>query len=245
MSQSWNDLARELGISTLSPDARPELFLLITIAIATVFLWQIPGGKILIYPFTILATWFHEMGHGLMGIILGGDFERLEIEKNGNGLARCSGNFFLGRIGNALFYAAGSMFPPIIGGGLIIASRNLQISHNLLVVLGLFLIFSAIVWVRTSFGILVIPLLGFLILVIALKTPLETQKFTTQFIGIQACISTFKNFGYLFTYQIPGGFSDTARIAENLFLPHWFWGIIMTITSLEILLQSLRIAYFI
>lgn len=245
MSQLWNDLVRELGIASLNADARSEFFLLITIAIATVFLWQVPGGKIIIYPFTILATWFHEMGHGLMGIILGGDFERLEIEKNGNGLARCSGNFFLGRVGNALFYAAGSMLPPIVGGGLIIASRNLQISHSVLILLGIFLMLSTIIWVRTSFGIVVIPLLGFSILAIALKTPLDTQKFATQFIGVQACISTFKNFGYLFTYKIPGGFSDTARISENLFLPHWFWGIIMTIASLEILLQSLRVAYFV
>ena len=244
MSQSWNDLARQLGISTLSPDARPEFLLLITIAITTVFLWQFPGGKIIIYPFTILATWFHEMGHGLMGIILGGDFEKLEIEKNGSGLARCSGHFFLGRIGNALFYAAGSMLPPIVGGGLIIASRNLQLSHNILVILGVFLILSTIIWVRTGFGIVIVPLLGFLILAIALKTPLDVQKFATQIIGVQACISTFKNFGYLFTYKIPGGFSDTARIAENLFLPYWFWGIMITIASLEILLQSLRIAYF-
>lgn len=245
MSQLWNDLTLQLGIGTLSANARTELFSLITIAIATIFLWQIPGGKIIIYPFTILATWFHEMGHGLMGILLGGDFERLEIERNGNGLARCSGNFFLGRVGNALFYAAGSMLPPLVGGGLIIASRNLQISHNILAILGVFLMLSAIIWVRSGFGILVIPLLGFLILGIALKTPPDMQKFATQFIGVQACVSTFKNFGYLFTYQIPGGFSDTARIAENLFLPHWFWGIIMTIGSLEILLQSLRVAYFI
>ena len=177
MSQSWNDLAHQLGIGSLNPDARPEFLLLITIAIATVFLWQIPGGNIIIYPFTILATWFHEMGHGLMGIILGGEFEKLEIQRNGNGLARCSGNFFLGRVGNALFYAAGSMLPPIVGGGLIIASRNLQISHNILVILGVFLMLSTIIWIRTSFGIVVIPLLGFLILAVALKTPLDMQKF--------------------------------------------------------------------
>lgn len=245
MSQWWNDLAHQLGITTLNTDAKPEFLLFLTIATATVFLWQLPGGNIIIYPFTILATWFHEMGHGLMGIILGGDFERLEIERNGNGLARCSGNFFLGRVGNALFYAAGSMLPPIVGGGLIIASRNLQVSHNILVILGMFLVLSAIIWVRTGFGIVVIPLLGFLILIIALRTPLDVQKFATQLIGVQACVSTFKNFGYLFTYKIPGGYSDTARIAENLFLPHWFWGIIMTLASIEILLQSLRIAYFV
>ncbi|PKL76350.1 MAG: peptidase M50, partial [Candidatus Melainabacteria bacterium HGW-Melainabacteria-1] len=38
---------------------------LIVAAMITVMLWQMPFGGLALYPFTILATWFHEMGHGL------------------------------------------------------------------------------------------------------------------------------------------------------------------------------------
>ena len=38
---------------------------------ATVALWQVPYGDTLLYPFTLLATWFHEMGHGLASMLLG------------------------------------------------------------------------------------------------------------------------------------------------------------------------------
>ena len=31
----------------------------------TVVLWQFTAGRYLLYPITILATWFHEMGHGV------------------------------------------------------------------------------------------------------------------------------------------------------------------------------------
>lgn len=41
---------------------------LMAAALVTVVLWQIPQGDYILYPFTILATWFHEMGHGLAAI---------------------------------------------------------------------------------------------------------------------------------------------------------------------------------
>jgi len=37
--------------------------------------------------------------------------------------------------------------------------------------------------------------------------------------------------------------SDTAHIQQILLLPYWFWGGIMAVSSLLILVLSLRIAY--
>ncbi len=48
-------------------------------AVTTAILWQLPMGDYILYPFTILATWFHEISHGLMSIILGGNFRELQI----------------------------------------------------------------------------------------------------------------------------------------------------------------------
>ena len=48
---------------------RASLLWLIGIAAATIILWQIPYGSLVIYPLTILATWFHEMGHGVMAAL--------------------------------------------------------------------------------------------------------------------------------------------------------------------------------
>ncbi|MDJ0618078.1 MAG: M50 family metallopeptidase [Calothrix sp. MO_192.B10] len=217
---------------------------LIAAALVTVLLWQIPAGDYILYPFTILATWFHEMGHGLAAIILGGDFRQLQIYGNGSGVAFHSGRLYLGSIGRALVAAAGPMGPPIAGAGLILASRKLQTASFCLKVLGGFLLFSVLIWVRSLFGIVAITLLGLVILGISLKAPKWMQGFAVQFLGVQACISTYHQLNYLFSSNAGSlGLSDTAQIQQQLFLPYWFWGGLMAIASLVILVQSLRIAY--
>ena len=42
---------------------------LAALAVGSILLWQTYWGSLLLYPFTILATWFHEMGHGLAAIL--------------------------------------------------------------------------------------------------------------------------------------------------------------------------------
>jgi hypothetical protein len=223
---------------------RMGLAWLIAAAIATTLLWQVPAGNYILYPFTILATWFHEMGHGLAALLLGGWFEKLMIFPNGSGVAFHRGALFLGPIGRALVAAAGPMGPPIAGAGLILASRRFKSAHWSLLVLGSVLIISTVIWVRSPFGLVAIPLLGLLILSIALNSPRWMQGFAIQFLGVQACVSTYHQVDYLFTRTAgPGMLSDTGQIEQQLFLPFWFWGALMAIASLVILVQSLRLAY--
>ncbi|WP_414422192.1 M50 family metallopeptidase [Synechococcus sp. W60.1] len=109
------------------PSGRPNRHSLVWLVVAaglTVLLWRFPWGNYILYPFTLLATWFHEMGHGLMAGRLGGEFHRLEIYPDGSGLAIHSGELFLGRVGQALVAAAGPMGPPLAGALFILASRR-------------------------------------------------------------------------------------------------------------------------
>ncbi|MEA5583416.1 M50 family metallopeptidase [Nodularia harveyana UHCC-0300] len=217
---------------------------LIAAAIATVVLWQIPGGDYILYPFSILATWFHEMAHGLMALVLGGQFYKLEIFSNGSGVASYTISRSLWPIGPALVAAAGPMGPPIAGAGLILASRSFSKASLSLKILGGILLLSTLLWVRSWFGLLAIPVLGIIILVTSLKTPHWVQGFGIQFLGVQACVSTFHQLNYLFSYNAgPVGLSDTGQMQKYLILPYWFWGGLMAIASLLILFHSLRIAY--
>jgi len=223
---------------------RMGLTWLITAAIATIVLWQLPAGAYILYPFTILATWFHEMSHGLMALVLGGQFRKLEIFDNGSGVATYAMSLALAPIGPALVAAAGPMGPPIAGSALILASRSFKTATLSLKILGGFLLVSTLIWVRSLFGLIAIPLLGLIILAIAFKAPRWLQGFAIQFLGVQACVSTYHQLDYLFSYNAgPLGLSDTAQIQQRLLLPYWFWGGLMAIASLLILVQSLRIAY--
>ncbi|MBW4562186.1 MAG: M50 family metallopeptidase [Mojavia pulchra JT2-VF2] len=238
------------GFENLLPqEAPPEvermgLTWLIAAAIATTLLWQVPGGDYILYPFTILATWFHEMGHGLMALVLGGQFQQLQIFSNGSGVASYRIALTLGPIGPALVAAAGPMGPPIAGAALILASRSFKAASLSLKILGSVLLLSTLIWVRSLFGFVAIPLLGLIILGIALKAPRWVQGFGVQFLGVQACVSTYHQLDYLFSYSAgPLGLSDTAQMQRYLLLPYWFWGGLMAIASLVILIQSLRVAY--
>lgn len=220
------------------------LWWLVCAAVATVVLWHVPGGNYILYPFTILATWFHEMAHGIMALLMGGRFSHLVIYANGSGAAYYAGPLFLQPIGNALVAAAGPLGPPLAGAGLILTSKNSQAASAALYALGSALLVSTLVWIRSPFGIVVLPVIGLAVLVIAAKGSESVRNFAVQFLGVQACVSTYRQFDYLFSYSAgPLGISDTAQIQKALFLPYWFWGALIAAGSLLILGLSLRHVY--
>jgi hypothetical protein len=227
-----------------APLPRKELSGLIAAAVVTVVLWQVPQGNYILYPFTILATWFHEMAHGLAALLMGGRFAKLIILPDGSGAAFYSGPLVLGPIGEVLVAAAGPMGPPVAGAMLILASRSLTSASLCLKFLACFLLISTVIWVRSLFGIIAIPLIGLSVLTVAFKGSEGMQRVAVQFLGVQACVSTYLQVNYLFSYSAgPLGISDTARIQQILLLPYWFWGGLMAAASFLILLLSLRAAY--
>ncbi len=228
-------------------DRTKNLFILAVFGIISILIWQIPGGFYILYPFTILSTWFHEMGHGITVVIFGGDFHYIDIYSNGSGLAVHSGSLFFGNIGRA-FVAAGGPFGPTIAGALIIAStKKEKISLFLLPALGLILLLSVVFYVRSIFGILVITLFAVIILYISFKTDTKWRLLTLQLLGVQACLSVYMNIGYLFSKgsNIGGNqyLSDTGVMENALLLPYWFWGIIIIIFSIFLIFKSLKYVF--
>jgi len=206
----------------------------------TVFMWQMPFGSMAMYPFSILSTWFHEMGHGLTAILMGGSFKYLEIFPNGSGLAVHATQ---GGLQQALVSAGGLLGPPIAGAFFIVSGSSEKRSRLVLAVLGLSLVISTVIWVRSSFGWVILPPTGLALLLAAGKGPGWLQPVLLQFLGVQACISSFHQLDYLFMNQINMGgqimYSDTAKIASILFLPYWFWGGLIAVLSFALLAGSL------
>ncbi len=218
-------------------------WVLIVIIFITIIIWQIPFGHLMLYPFTILGTWFHEMGHGVMAMILGANFIRLELYANGSGLAVYSGDIWLGGLGKAMVAAAGPLGPTIAGAFFIIASRNSSAVRLLLYTLSLIMFLSVILYIRTWFGASFIIFFAILIFYSAMKASPKIRKIMLQFLGIQAFASLYLSMGYLFsTGGVVGGssyMSDTGVIAEYLFLPHWFWAGAILIVSVIIMIYSI------
>lgn len=231
---------------TQTASRHKALLLLILAAIATVAIWRVPFGHQLLYPFTILSVWFHEMGHGLTALLLGGTFQKLELFANGSGVATHSGVMFGGRLGRALVAAGGPLGPAIAGSGLIIAARWPTLSRWSLGALVVALLLS-LIWIRTLFGVIAIASWAAGIGAIAAWGPKWLREFVLPFLGVQACVSTYNQLSYLFTraVQIDGQLllSDSGQIARQLFLPYWFWGTLLGGISLGLLAISLLLTY--
>jgi hypothetical protein len=215
-----------------SMTTRTRAFGLALAAATTVVLWQFTAGRYLLYPFTILASWFHEMGHGLCAMLLGGSFVSLSLFPDGSGYAVHSGSRFFGRPGLALVAAAGPLGPALAGALLIFFSLRPKRSRLGLTGMAVVMLLSALIWIRTLFGVSVIGLLALLLLLIRFKGTDRWHSLTLQFIGVQASISVFLSIDYLFTEKVRVSgrlvYSDTGQIAAALFLPYWFWAILLT-----------------
>ncbi|MGA9582396.1 MAG: M50 family metallopeptidase [Allosphingosinicella sp.] len=228
-------------------DRKERVFLLLATAFASILAWQNELGSFLLYPFTILATWFHEMGHGLAALLAGRGFERLLIFADGSGVAETLGPADGYRLTDALIAASGPLGPAVAGAALIIASRSPAATRYALAALGAALVLSTLIWVRSPIGWLVLPAFGLAILALALRGSEPWRRFAIQLLGIQAAISAWQQFDYLFS---PGGNiggelhrSDTGAIADALLLPYWFWGAALSAAILALLWGSLRLAF--
>jgi hypothetical protein len=148
---------------------------------------------------------------------------------------------------DALIAASGPLGPAVAGAVLIICSRSPTATRNALAVLGIALIASTLIWVRSPTGWLILPALGMLILALALRGSQATQRFAIQLLGVEAAISAWQQFGYLFSSggNVGGELqrSDTGAIADVLLLPYWVWGAVISAVILALLWWSFRLAF--
>ncbi|HEX8572939.1 MAG TPA: M50 family metallopeptidase [Allosphingosinicella sp.] len=236
-----------MSSSLAGQDRKQRVALLLAIAIASIVAWQTALGSLVLYPFTILATWFHEMGHGVAAMLTGRGFERLLIFADGSGVAESLRPADGYRLTDALIAASGPLGPAIAGALLIVSSRSPVATRNALALLGAALVLSTLIWVRSPTGWLVLPALGMAIALLALRGSESWRGFAIQLIGVQAAISAWQQFDYLFS---PGGTvggrlqrSDTGAIADVLLLPYWFWGAGISAAILALLWWSFRLAF--
>ena len=228
-------------------DRKHRIALLAGIAVVSIILWQTTIGGYILYPFTILATWFHEMGHGLAAMLAGWQFQRLEIYSDGSGVAVSLRPSDGSSLTSALVAATGPLGPAIAGSLLIVASRTEKMTSWALALVGLALILSTLIWVRSFTGWLVLPALGLAILALAQWGTAAHKRFGIQLLGVQACISVWHQFGYLFSSggSVGGELhrSDTGAIADALLLPYWFWGAAISVAIIALLGWSFTLAF--
>lgn len=208
---------------------------LVLAGLVVVLLPALPFGNFLIYPFVILTTWFHEMGHGLTALALGQDFQQLMIYASGSGVAQSRIAADASPWTLAAIAAGGPLAPSLAGALLILASAHRQLWRPALWLVSGAIFASVIIWVRSSVGYAVLPLVAAALALTAWRARPELARFVLQFLGVLAAMSMLRDFRYLFTEQavIEGRtmLSDTGQIAALVPLPHWFWAAAILLVS--------------
>ena len=209
----------------------------------TLAAWFVPYGQWAIYPFSMLATWAHEMGHGLTALLVGGSFSKLEIMPNLSGLAYTGTG---GRVARAAVSAGGLVGAPIFGAVIIALGPRRRLSRIILAAMTLLLALSLLLWVRNLFGALMVAAWAVTLGLATWKLPRRGRFFLVQLLGIQLTLSALKGWRYLFTdaavingRSMP---SDVSAISDALLLPYWFWGGLLTLFNLALLAGAYWIA---
>lgn len=201
-------------------------------AVLVVFAPHLPFGNFLIYPFLILGTWFHEMGHGLTALALGQEFDRLLIFADGSGIAESRIASDASPLVRAAIAAGGPVGPSFAGALLILASGRRRWWRAALLTLAGVIALSTLIWVRSLTGWIVLPLIAAGLAWLAWQAQGGLARFALQFLGMLAGLSMFLSWDYLFTESaVVGGqliLSDTGAIAASLLLPHWLWALLLT-----------------
>ena len=241
----WADLGDSVSMTAAELSDGTLIRLFWAAVAVSLILPRLPYGRTLLFPFALLGTWAHELGHGLTALAAGGSFKRLEVHRNLDGLAFSSG---VGRMGRAVVAAGGLLAPAVVGGLFIVLGSRESTAPFILTGLAIAVLVSVVLFVRNTFGWISLGLTGLVLIPIALRAPELVRIFIAQLIGIQFCVASWGSLNYMFTkhfYRSDGTLtdSDTQTIANVLLLPYWFWGGLIAAFSLLILGGSFYVAW--
>jgi hypothetical protein len=221
--------------------SRHDVLLVAGASLLSVLLWRVPLLGLLFYPFRLLNTFIHELGHGLAAVLTGGRFERFVVYPNFEGLALIRG-------GNRLLVvSAGYLGSALFGGALILLSATTLAERTLLLGLGAFLGLLCLSFVRNGFG-----FLSGLLLAAGLGAAgwyLDDSPATLLFalLALQMPLAATLSIVDLLRLSVraprAGRLSDAEVLAQQTRIPALFWALLWFLCAVAIVLLTVTAAY--
>ncbi|MBA3464339.1 MAG: M50 family metallopeptidase [Deltaproteobacteria bacterium] len=236
------------------PDRR-ELRTLAIALLASLLLWNLPFGGLVLYPFKLLATWLHELSHGIVMTLTGPGFDYIVIFRDTSGLAYSQSS--MAGWGLPFIAAAGYMGTPLWGAVLLRITPTPERARIALAVLGVLLVISAFTVVAVddggdAFGPYAIGVMGAVFIAAAFLVPARIRRTLAHFVAAQACINALLDIRVLLRpSQVVGGSSGASSDATNMAASTfgttadwavWTWAGIWILWSLLVLYVSLKLS---
>ena len=235
-----------------APD-RLEMRTLAIALLASLLLWNLPFGGVLLYPFKLLATWLHELSHGLAMFLTGTGFDRIIIYRDTSGLAYMSTR--PGPIAMAVIAGAGYMGTPLWGALLLVVTPSPRTSRLAMLVLAGLLAMTALLVIdpgEDGFGPWSVAAIAAAFVAAALVLPGRWRVAVAHFVAAQACVNALLDIRVLLRpSQVVNGQDAGASDAHNMAFATfgttdrwavWTWAFTWLVWSLVVLYIALRLS---
>ncbi len=155
-----------------------ELLILGVLFVAVWLLWDTP----IVYPIKIFVVFLHELGHALAAVLTGGQVISIQIFPDEGGLTTTRGGWPF------VILSAGYLGSLLFGGVLLYLSSRRAWTPRLLIMLGVLLAFSTLLFFRNFFamvyGLVVVGVLFFS----AYRFPPNVNSYLLRFIAVASCL---------------------------------------------------------
>ena len=210
--------------------------------LAALLIAVVPWLNLLNYPFRLLLTIVHELGHGLAALLTGGRFIGFVVYPNGAGLATTAGGWRL------VVIPAGYLGTALFGAALILLGRSHRWARTAMAVIGgLMLLLSlrygipGIFTIGLVSGVLTLisgVIFGAFFLWVALKASPGWIIFLLHLIAIEAALTAFSDLLVaigLSTRFFYAPANDAKSMAELTFIPAIVWAVLWVVIALALI----------
>ncbi|MDH3405054.1 MAG: M50 family metallopeptidase [Acidobacteriota bacterium] len=229
------------------PARRREVVLYAVLAAAAIA-W-LPWLGPLAYPFRLLSTLVHELGHGLAALATGGEFRRLVVAADGSGLAYTAGGWRL------LVVPAGYLGTAVFAGGLVLVGASPRAGRWALAALGALVGLASLRYGLPSLvspeaagGALAVATglaVGAAFVAIAARASAGWILFTVHLVAIEVGLAALADLWTLIGLSGNGAGqpTDARAMAEMTWIPAIVWAIVWALAAAAILAAAIRAAW--
>ena len=218
---------------------RQTLTLIGLAGLAALLIAVIPLLGLINYPFRLLLTIVHELGHGLAALVTGGKFNWFVIFPNGSGLTQTAGGWRL------VIIPAGYLGVALFGAVLILLGRSHRWSRRAMAIIGTALIVLTILYgLPTIFSGQILSgmlttlsgvIFGFVFLWVAVRAAPGWIIFLLHLLAIEAGFTAFSDLITLIGistrfFNVPD--NDAQNMAELTFIPAIVWALLWAMVAL-------------
>ena len=223
---------------TPTPEQWRHLTAFLAMLVAIVIAYQFSITRLLLYPFELISTVFHEFGHAFMTLLTGGRVTEIEINPNESGVTRFQGGF------QCLILPAGYLGSSLAGAVLLVLSFGEKSSKVAAAGTGVVLL-STIYWAGSIFTAISVLFMTAAMLIVYFCFPKHLSK-VILFMGVMGSLVSLLNiFSHLITNTIEG--SDAVQFARHcsVLIPSMFYGIGWFVFSIILIVGSMALGVYI